>query len=365
MNKTGFGFLRLPRTAEDGIDYDILNPMADRFLELGGTYFDTAYTYLGGLGEEAIRKAVVERYPRDRFILADKLPGYKVRSYDECHTYFEEQCRRCGVDFFDVFLLHWLNGENYAIAQQQDEFRFLRQLKAEGKAKKIGFSYHDGPELLERILSDHPEVDIVQLQINYLDWDSVSLQASKLYEVAARHGKQIVVMEPVKGGSLANLPEDAVRLLKSLRPSESIASWAIRFATGLEHVAVVLSGMNTMEQMEDNMRHLEPLSEQEQAVLKACAGLIRSNTAIACTGCGYCAPDCPVTMPIPQLFALYNDHARSPGEDWKIQYVYDALAKKYAKASDCIGCRKCEKNCPQGIPITDYLNKVKAAFEAE
>lgn len=179
MNKTGFGFLRLPRTEDNGIDYDLLNPMVDRFLELGGTYFDTAYTYLNGLSEEAIRKAVVERYPRGSFIIADKLPGYMVKSYDECQAYFNEQLHRCGVDYFDVFLLHWLNEKNYVLAEKHDQFRFLRELKTTGKAKRLGFSYHDGPELLDRILTNHPEVDIVQLQINYLDWNSVSIQAKK------------------------------------------------------------------------------------------------------------------------------------------------------------------------------------------
>lgn len=363
MNKTGFGFLRLPRTADGGIDYDILNPMVDRFLALGGSYFDTAYTYLNGLSEEAVRKAVVERYPRERFVLADKLPGYQVKSFEECHVYFEEQLRRCGVEWFDVFLLHWLNGENYAIAEKHDEFRFLRQLKAQGKAREIGFSYHDGPELLDQILTAHPEVDIVQLQINYLDWDSVSLQAAKLYEMAVRHGKKVVVMEPVKGGNLASLPAQAENLLRALRPGDSIASWAIRFATDLEKVAVVLSGMNTMDQMEDNMRPLQPLSEEERAALDACARIIRANTAVACTGCGYCVPNCPKGIPIPKLFALYNDYARNPGEDWKMQHAYDSLAKAHTGASQCIGCRQCEKNCPQGLGITEHLKAVAKVFE--
>lgn len=363
MNKTGFGFLRLPRTADQGIDYDILNPMVDRFLALGGRYFDTAYTYLGGFSEEAIRKSLVERHPRDSFILADKLPGYKVKSPGDCRMFFDQQLCRCGVEYFDVFLLHWLNEENYAIAERFDEFGFLRQLKADGKAREIGFSYHDSPELLDRILTAHPEVDIVQLQINYLDWDSVSLQAAKLYEVALRHNKKVVIMEPVKGGNLASLPADAEDILRRLRPEDSIASWAIRFATDLDRVAVVLSGMNTMEQMEDNMRLLPPLTAEERRALDTCARIIRSNTAVACTGCAYCAPNCPKGIPIPQFFALYNDYARNPGEDWKMQYAYDTLATAQTKASACIGCRKCEHNCPQGLAITDYLKDVAKAFE--
>lgn len=363
MNKTGFGFLRLPRTPDDGVDYPIINPMVDRFLEKGGVYFDTAYTYLDGLSEEAIRKAVVERHPRERFILADKLPGYKVKAYSECQLYFEEQLRRCGVDYFDVYLLHWLNEENYAIAEKHDEFRFLRELKASGKAREIGFSYHDGPELLERILSAHPEVDIVQLQINYLDWDSVSLQARSLYEVATRHGKKIVVMEPVKGGNLAKLPEKAEELLREMQPEESPAAWAIRFVTDLPNVAVVLSGMNTMGQMEDNLRSFVPLEETERQALRSCAEIICSNTAIQCTGCSYCVPNCPQNIPIPRFFALYNDYMRNPEEDWKMQHAYTALAQKNAPASACLQCRRCEKNCPQGLSIADYLQEIKNVFE--
>lgn len=359
MNKTGFGFLRLPRTDDKGIDYALLNPMVDRFLDLGGRYFDTAYTYLGGLSEEAIRLSLVERHPRSSFILADKLPGYNCKSYDDCHTYFNEQLSRCGVEYFDVFMLHWLNAANYRIAEKYDEFRFLREIKADGRAKKIGFSFHDSPELLDKILTEHPEVDAVVLQINYLDWDSVSLRARECYEVAARHGKEIIVMEPVKGGSLTALPSDAEAILRSLRPESSAASWAIRFAADLPAVSVVLSGMNAMEQIEDNIRPLEPLSSEERAALAECAAIIRSNTAVQCTGCGYCVPHCPMSVPIPRLFALYNDYARNPGDDWKMQYAYDELP---VDASACIACRKCEKKCPQNISIADRLKEVSSAF---
>lgn len=365
MNKTGFGFLRLPRTADKGIDYAVLNPMVDRFLALGGNYFDTAYTYLEGLSEEAIRKAVVERYPRDSFRLASKLPGYKVTEYSQCRTLFNEQLERCGVDYFDVYLLHFLTAKNYAIAEQYDEFRFLREIKAEGKARKIGFSFHDGPELLESILTAHPEVDVVLLQLNYLDWDSVSLRARELYEIAVRHGKTVLVMEPVRGGQLATLPEEAEALLRSLRPEDSMASWAIRFATNLPAAAVVLSGMNTVEQMEDNMRDFPPLSDEERAALGQCAAIIRSKTAVACTACGYCVPQCPKHIPIPSLFALYNDASRVPDDAWKIQHAYDALAKAHAAASACIACRRCEQNCPQRLSVAQLLTDVQKVFEKQ
>lgn len=360
MNKTGFGFLRIPKNEDETIDYEALNPMVDLFLEQGGTYFDTAYTYLNGLSEEALRLSLVARHPRESFLIADKLPGYKAKTHEQCWDFFNEQLQRCGVTFFDVYLLHFLNEKNYATAQRLEQFRFLQELKEKGLAKRIGFSYHDSPELLNRILTDHPEVDIVQLQINYLDWDSVSLRAKELYDVAVAHGKDVVIMEPVKGGSLANLPEEAETLLRAAAPEDSCASWAIRFATDLSQVSVVLSGMNTMEQMRDNMRDFRPLNQQEQALLVRCAEIIRSNTAVACTGCGYCVPNCPVGMPIPQHFALYNDYSRSPGEDWKMRPAYNAMT---TKASACIGCGTCEKNCPQKLKIITHLAETAKVFE--
>lgn len=361
MNKTGFGFLRLPMTPEGKVDYGVLNPMVDRFLTLGGRYFDTGYTYLDGLSEEAIRESLVRRHPRDRFLLADKLPGFMIQDYDECQRYFDRQLQRCGVDYFDVYLLHGLNRENYELAQRQDQFRFLREKKAQGRARRIGFSYHDSPELLDTILNAHPEVDVVVLQINYLDWNSPALQAEKLYTVAADHGKTVVVMEPVKGGHLAVLPEEAGVLLRAERPEDTMASWAIRFATDLDQVAVVLSGMNTLEQLEDNLRCHAPLTDREKALLERCAGIIRSKTAVGCTGCGYCLSHCPVKMPISRYFTLYNEYARSPEEDWKMQYVYDTLGAQ-AKVSDCVQCGRCQAVCPQKLPISEHLLKLGRIF---
>ena len=363
MNKTGFGFLRLPRLEDGSIDYELLNPMVDRFLALGGTYFDTAYTYLDGLSEEAIRKAVTERHPRESFLLADKLPGYMVKTESDCNTYFQEQLRRCGVNYFDVYLLHWLTEANYEIAQRFGEFAFLQELKATGKAKKIGFSYHDSPELLERILQDHPEVDIVQLQINYLDWDSPTLQAARLWEVAQRHGKEIVVMEPVKGGKLANIPQEAAARLAALGKPRSPAFHAIRFASSLPQVSVVLSGMNAMAQLQENMTHFPAVTEEEKAILFQCASIIRDQTAVGCTGCGYCLPHCPMEIPIPNLFTLYNDYARDPQEGWKMQHVYDHAVLKGGKASACLGCGRCESHCPQQLPIREFLPKIAEVFE--
>ncbi len=359
MNKTGFGFLRLPRKADESIDYDILNPLVDRFLTLGGSYFDTAYTYLGGLSEEAIRLSLVQRHPRESFRLADKLPGYKVKDPAQCQVYFDRQLARCGVEYFDVYLLHWLNAENYRIATEMEEFPFLQSLKQRGLAGKIGFSYHDSPELLDRILTEHPEVDYVQLQINYLDWDSVTIQARKCYEVAQAHGKAVIVMEPVKGGTLANVPDKVAKFL----PQGSPAKAAIRFATDLEQVQIVLSGMNAMEQVHDNLQPMAPLKEWERDNFSLAAQLLRSQVKVACTGCSYCVRSCPQRIPIPQYFAIYNDYCRSPSEDWKMQHAYDALTGTRAKASQCLGCHECEKNCPQNLPISHYLRELSQVFE--
>ena len=366
MNKLGFGFLRLPGWGKSGgdIDLELLNRMVDIYLEQGRTYFDTAYTYLNGKSEWAIRESVVKRYPRDRFVLADKLPGYKAHSHEDCYRYFAEQLERCQVEYFDVYLLHWLNGKNYEIAEQYGEFEFLQELKASGKAVKTGFSYHDTADLLDKILTRHPEVDYVQLQINYLDWESEAIQSRRCYEVAQKHGKAVIVMEPVKGGTLASLPPEAEALLKELSPSSSIASFALRFAGSLPGVEVVLSGMNTVEQLLDNLQETQPLCERETQVLMQAASLINRSIAVPCTGCGYCLKDCPKHICIPNYFKLYNEYSGNPQDDWKIVPAYRQLSSIHGRAMDCIGCRQCEGNCPQHLPVTDYLSKVKEIFDS-
>ena len=365
MNKTGFGFLRLPRLDpedEKSIDLPALCSLVDRFLEKGGSYFDTAYTYLGGASEEALKKTLVDRYPREQFRIADKLPGFAAKSKEDNLRFFEESRNRCGVDYFDVYLLHGLNAENYEIAEQLEQFAFLQSLKEQGRVKKTGFSYHDTAELLDRILTDHPEVDYVQLQINYLDWDSQSVQSRECYETVVRHHKPVLVMEPVKGGTLANLPAEAERQLKQMHPGDSAARWAIRFATDLAGVAVVLSGMNSPEQIEDNMAAFPALSAEELAALRRSAEIIRDNTAIQCTGCGYCTDGCPVGIPIPQYFSLYNEYKRHPGELWKTQIIYTSMSKAKVPASACIRCGQCESHCPQKLSVTDWLCEVDSSL---
>lgn len=366
MNKIGFGFLRLPLTnPEDNssINWELLDELVAYFLNHGGYYFDTAYTYMDGISEIALREAVTKKYPRSKLWITDKLPSWKIKTPEDCRRIFEEQLERCGVSYFDTYMLHWLNDANYRKCEKFDEFGFLRQLKQEGKIRHIGFSYHDHAELLDRILTEHPEVEYVQIQLNYLDWESPAVQAGKCYETAVKHGKKVIVMEPVKGGTLASLSKEAENVLLGAHPDESVASWAIRFAQSKEQVEVVLSGMNAMDQMIDNMRPVEPLSEEETAALWKACGIIKNDVRIPCTGCRYCVSQCPNNIAIPDYFALYNERFYSKTEKWKFAPAYRQLAESHGKASDCVECRLCENSCPQKLPITDYLKMVAGEFE--
>ena len=366
MHKLGFGFLRLPHidpANEKDIDFELLCRLVDTFLAGGGKYFDTAYTYLEGGSEEALRRCVVERYPRDAFLLADKLPTWNLKEPTDCRKYFQEQLVRCGVDYFDYYLIHGLNRENYEISRKCDAFAFLKAQKDRGLIRQMGFSFHDEAALLDRILTEHPEVDFVQLQINYLDWNSPSIQAGDCYAVACRHQKPVIVMEPVKGGMLASLPEEAHGLLQTRHPDWSDAAWAIRFAQDLDNVIVVLSGMNTMEQMKDNLQDRPVLTAPERTLLEQAAQIICSQTAVGCTGCQYCAPKCPQKIAISRYFALYNEYLRRPADLWKSQSAYAALGTGFGKASACVGCGACEACCPQKLPIREHLAQVAATFE--
>lgn len=362
MNKLGFGFLRLPMT-EDQLDYEKINQLTDAYLAVGGRYFDTAYSYLGGKSEDAIGRCLSSRHPRDSYMLASKLAGYDVRSHEDCRKQFETQCRRCGVDYFDVYMLHWLNRKNYTLAEKYDEFSFLQRLKEEGLAKKIGFSYHDTADLLDEILAKHPEVDYVLLQINYLDWESSAIQSRLCYETCVKHGKKVIVMEPVKGGSLASLPQQAKDILKEIDPDATPAVHALRFAQSLENVEIVLSGMNSLQQIAENMKDIAPMTDEETEILQKAVAFIKGATAVECTACGYCIKHCPKHIAIPQYFRLYNEYKRAPDDGWKIAPVYDGFSSEHGKASDCIRCRQCENHCPQKLPITQYLPKVAEAFE--
>ncbi|MBQ0134261.1 MAG: aldo/keto reductase [Clostridiales bacterium] len=363
MNKMGFGFLRLPKTGED-YDWKVLNEMVDLFLQRGGRYFDTCYTYLNGNSELGLRRCLTERHSRDSYELAEKLPGYNCKSYEDCIRFFEEEQERCGVKDFDVYLLHWLNGKNYELAEKYDEFRFLRELKAKGLTKRIGFSYHDSASLLDRILKAHPEVDLVQLQLNYLDWESAGIQSRQCYETCVRHGKKVVVMEPIKGGTLANLPAEAEKLLRAARGTWSNAEWALRFVQSLPQVEICLSGMSSLSQVEENMREVEALTAGETELLGQVRSIIESSTAVPCTGCRYCESHCPQRIPIPDYFKMYNELCRAPGDGWKIRPSYLQHAVGRGRAADCMQCHSCEHHCPQNIKIADIMKKVAESLEA-
>ncbi|MCD7888065.1 MAG: aldo/keto reductase [Clostridiales bacterium] len=371
MKKLGFGAMRLPLTDaadQTAIDMEQVCQMVDSFLDQGFTYFDTAYMYHNYASERVLRKALVERHPRDSYTIATKLPTMMLKEPEDQPRIFNEQMEKLGVDYFDYYLLHCLNQENYATAQRLDSFGFQSQMKKEGKIRKMGFSFHDSPELLDQILTEHPEVEFVQLQLNYLDWDSVSVQSRRCQEVCVRHGKPIVVMEPVKGGTLAKVPAAAEALMKAAEPEMSVASWAVRYAASQENVFMVLSGMSNLNQMLDNtsyMRDFRPLTAEETAMLRQVTRIIQEDMRVPCTACRYCTEGCPKQIAIPDYFALYNQSLREgrPSDDTLAQYRSFQQEQGKGKASDCIACRQCERHCPQHIYIVDQLKAVAKQLE--
>lgn len=371
MKKLGFGMMRLPLTQPDDttkIDFPQVCRMVDTFLEKGFTYFDTAYMYHNHNSERIVNEALVKRHPRDSFRLATKLPLGMMKGMEpsDMERIFQEQREKCGVDYFDYYLLHCLDKENYARAQEFDSFAFLQQKKAEGQIRKMGFSYHDNAELLDQILTEHPETEFVQLQINYLDWEDDMVQSRKCYEVCVRHQKPVIVMEPVKGGMLASIPDKAAELFKSHEPDVSVASWAVRFAASLDNVFMVLSGMSNEQQLQDNtafMTDFKPLNNEELTVINQAVDIIHASIAVQCTACRYCTEGCPMKIAIPDYFTLYNRQLQF-GDASRSRDRFRDLAGRSGKPSECIACGQCEDHCPQHLPIIENLKKAAELFEA-
>ena len=370
--KLGFGLMRLPRldpNNEGSIDLEQTKQMVDTFLQRGFTYFDTAWMYCAFKSENAVKDALTSRHPRESYTLATKLHAAYIHSMDDRDAIFNTQREKTGVEYFDYYLLHDVGVEHYEIYKKYDCFAWIAEKKRQGLIKHMGFSFHDTAEVLDKILTEHPEMEFVQLQINYLDWDSEGVQSRKCYEVATKHGKPVIVMEPVKGGTLAKLPAAAEALLRQADPGASIPSWAVRFAASLPNVKMVLSGMSSTEQLLDNTGYMQdfvPLTQQEQAVIAQAVGIINASIAIPCTGCAYCTEGCPMHIAIPKYFSLYNAEMQELKEkDFTSQGTYyDNLTLKFGKASDCIACGQCESVCPQHLPIIENLKRVAKQFEA-
>lgn len=359
--KLGFGLMRLPMLGAE-VDIEQVKDMTDRFLAAGFRYFDTAYGYIGGKSEAAIKTALVDRYPRDSFYLATKLPAWAgPKTAEEAKQMFWTSLERTGAGYFDFYLLHNIGAPRLKFFDDYGIWDFLRERRAEGLIKHLGFSFHDGPELLDELLTKHPDMEFVQLQINYCDWEDPSVQSRACYEVVRKHGKSVVIMEPVKGGSLANLPEEVQAPFH--RIGVPPVSAALRFAASLDGVITVLSGMSTLEQMEQNigfMSSFQKLNETERAAIDEALKVLKSRPSIPCTGCSYCTKGCPVSMPIPDIFSARNKELIY-GDAAGAKNFYNLVAK--VKASECVGCGQCEAACPQHIKVTEELEKIAKAYE--
>ena len=358
----GFGCMRLPLIDKE-VDTVEFSKMVDAFLDAGFNYFDTAQGYLEGRSELALRECLTSRYPRESYILTDKLSPHLFKTEEDIRPAFERQLENCGVEYFDFYLMHAQSKELYPKYQSCRAYEIAQELKKEGKVKYVGFSFHDDAEFLNQILTDHPEIDVVQIQFNYADYEDPSVQSRECYEVCRLHNKPIIVMEPVKGGHLVNLPEPAKKIFEELG-TVSPASYAIRFAASFEGIFMVLSGMGNMEMMNDNisyMKDFKPINDEElRAILKVLA-TIKSLNAIQCTSCRYCVDGCPMNIPIPDLFTCYNN--KKIWNAWNYIAYYQSLTKDGGTANSCIECGACESTCPQHLPIRSLLKDVSKEFD--
>ena len=369
--KLGFGLMRLPLTdANDkgSIDIEALKEMVDAFIEQGFTYFDTAWMYCAFKSEDAVKEALTDRYPRDRYTLTTKLHASYLKKKEDRDRIFEEQRQKTGVEYFDYYLIHAIDQELYSIYNEMDCFNWLIEKRKQGLVKHIGFSYHDSAEFLDQVLTEHPEMEFVQLQMNYLDWESAEVQSRKCYEVASKHGKPVIVMEPVKGGTLADVPAEVRESFAEYHPDLSVPSWAIRFVASLDNVAMVLSGMSNMEQLMDNISYMKefvPMNAEETELVHKAAEMIKDSIAIPCTGCSYCTEGCPMQIAIPDLFRVYNKSKRGEISDVEADEEYRQLTESGGKARECLACGQCQVACPQHLEIINYLKDVAKCMEKQ
>ncbi len=360
----GFGCMRL-HMINGEVDYTEMCKMVDTFLERGFNYFDTAHGYLGGKSETALRDCLAKRYPRESFVLTNKLSNPCFNSEEEIIPLFEHQLECCGVDYFDFYLMHAQNRKSFEKFKACRAYETAMELKEQGRIKYFGLSFHDKAEVLDRILTEYPQVDVVQIQFNYADYEDASVESGKCYEVCRKHNKPIIVMEPVKGGKLANLPEEAQAVFASLKGGSS-ASYAIRYAAGFEGIFMVLAGMGSMEMINDNlgfMQNFKPLEQFELDAIKKVLQIIESKKTIQCTACRYCTDSCPSGIQIPDIFRYLNSY--SVWQDDSAAFFYNNLTKNGGKAGSCIECGACEEACPQFLPIRELLKQAIAAFEKE
>ena len=365
--KLGFGLMRLPE--KDGeIDLPRVCDMVDAYMASGMNYFDTAFVYHGGKSEVAAREALVTRYPRDSFTIATKLPAWCIHSPEDIDTIFNEQLERAGVDYFDYYLLHSIeDGNNYDAYESYDCFDWGLKKKAEGKIKYFGFSYHGSPELLKTILDDHPETEFVQIQLNYADWTNPVVRSGELYEILHERNIPMIIMEPIKGGTLANIKPEYEAKFKAVRPDDSAASWALRFVGSLPGVMMILSGMSTEEQMTDNIKtftDFEPLTDNEKAVVDEVRTAMLDTPLIECTSCRYCTDGCPMMISIPDVFRTINT-MRLYDDEFRPKMFYRGLTERGGKASDCVACGQCESVCPQHLPIISLMEEIAGILDTE
>lgn len=364
--KLGFGLMRLPKKADGTIDVETSSRMVDVCLENGFYYFDTAYVYDGGESECVVKELLTSRHPREQFCLATKLPAWEMKTPEDRDRLFQIQLDRTGAGYFDFYLLHAISQENIGIYDKLDCFNWMLEKKTQGLIRHVGFSFHDTPQMLDELLTKHPEMEFVQLQINYADWENEKVQSRGIYEVARKHGKPIIIMEPVKGGNLANLREDVGSGLKKVRPEASYASWALRFAASHEGLLTVLSGMSDEAQMADNiatMKNFEPLTEEESKLIAEVTEKLNRIPTVACTACRYCVEGCPQEIKIPDMIKYLNS--------CKVYGYTAAVGRNFAmsvkdgsgKPSDCVQCGQCESVCPQHLPIIQILEDAGKELE--